>query len=686
MSEEIKTKLTPWEIETKCRQFISDSSKHTIATDQKDRAEIYEDYFRGGKHQWTEDEYNVYKSRGVTPITINRCKPVIKGLLGMYLQSRQDISVRPRRGGSSVVAQVHKEILKHIQDISNADYVYVQVFMRGAIDTESYLKLRIDKGSNINGQPIIEGKSIWDVSVDRNATEYDLNESAAYVIEKEWKDQDEIKALYPDQEERINTAIEEINELGNSPAQKLVTYMTSESEIYNEDSEETQVPDSDMLKKYRYLIYHVYWKQTIPALVVTDLQQGLMTIETDQQKVWKLHRKGRKSKRFKITNYTVKKLHETVMLGNYLLEDIEEPLGPGVSDYPIVRFSPIWDMGYACGVLDDVTSLNKEENIHRTQIIRLLNQTANSGWFVGTDNNKEYMKLLKNFGSVPGIVIPLEKFGGRVEKITPNQLPAAHFTMASQFEQDVKRVSGIDDATLGYETGKTESGRAINLKTLSNRKSNAIVIDNFYRTLEIFGNTLLKVQMANDFYTDDEIRMIVSESSMIDHKLIAQARHRLTARLGTDLPEPRPLPPIRPEMVANMSTPDKIRLMQQVKKGIQASQEYAKAYPQLKETWEQAIRAEAIEMLLNELRSDKGLYGIKVVISPSSPTERMSQFMQLDALMKNYGQLIPPDIFIDLLDLPQKEDIKVRISQAQQAQQAQQVQQSQTSPAMQRLA
>lgn len=666
----MKMKLNEPEISSKCRQFIQDSKQHSTMRDQKERALTYQDFFRGGQHQWTEEEWNTYRSRGVDPITINRCKPTLKGLLGMYLQSKQEVNIRPRRGGTATVAQVHKEVIKHTQDVSYADYVYCQVFMRGGIDTESYLKLRIDRGQNPGGQPVIEGKSLWDISVDRNAVEYDLNESAAYVIEREWKDQDEIKALWPDQKEEISTAVSAIDDLGNKPVERLTTFATSDGSAggYDEDENE-QIPDSELLKKYRYLLHRVYWKEIVPALIVSDLQEGTMVIVTDEKKILKLHRKGKKSVRFNITGYCKKKLHETIMLGERMLEDIEEPLGPDVSDYPIVRYSPIWDQGYACGALDDIVGLNKEENIHRTQTVRILNQTANSGWMPAQKPTKEYENLLKNYGSVPGIVLPKDKYGGSLEKIKPNELPVGHYTMGKQFEVDIKRVSGVDDASQGYETGKADSGKAINLKLQSNRSANEIMFDNLYRTLEIFGNMLLKVQLANKFYTDEEIKAIVSESSMIDSKLMAQARHGLTTRIGADLPEPQPLPPMDPNAMAAIRPEDKIGVMQTMQEGAQAAQDYAKAYPQLSTTWESLIKRDAINLLLKQLRADKGMYGVKVTVSPSSPTERMSQFIQMDALMSKYGQLIPPEVFIDLTDLPQKEEIKAKIQAAQQAQQ-----------------
>jgi len=130
-----------------------------------------------------------------------------------------------------------------------------------------------------------------------------------------------------------------------------------------------------------------------------------------------------------------------------------------------------------------------------------------------------------------------------------------------------------------------------------------------------------------------------------------------------------------PIAINSIKDEDKVGVMQQMEMGVRGAEQYANVYPQLASTWEQLIKADAISMLLKELRADKGMYGIKVTISPSSPTERMSQFIQMDALMSKYGQLIPAEVFIELTDLPQKDEIIAKIKAAQQAQQAQQPQQ-----------
>ena len=666
------------EIERKVRKYITDAREHTTVDEQKDRAVLHQDMMRGGKHQWSEDEYQAYISKGVTPVSINRCKPVLKGLVGMYLQNQQEVRVRPRRGGSATVAQVHTEIAKHTQDLSYADYIYAQVFMRGGVDTEAYLRYKVDHGENPSGQPVITARSLWDVSVDRNATEYDLNDSAKYVIDREWKDKEEIEAMYPEHAENGNIAgtIHAEDEFGERAVTNLVTYMTTEGGSHEDGiDEEHLIPDSDQLKKYRYLVEYVYWKELKPEIVVYDRQNDQSNTITNEKKIIKIRRKAKRSVRFNVVSVPRKVLHETVMLGPKLLEDNIDPLGPGVSDYPITRFSPLWDMGYAMGFMDDSVSLNKEENVHRTESVRIVKQTANSGWLVGSSNDIRAMATLKNYGAVSGVVLDKSKFGGLLEKIMPNPVPQGYFTLGAQFELDVKRVSGVDDATLGYETGGgTESGKAIGLKQAGNRRSSEMYFSNFYHTLEIFGNMMIKAQMANKHYTDDEIRAIVDESSLLDSKLIAKARFQLTQQLGgADLPQPQPLPPMDPMMLQNpvLSPQDKLRMLQTVEQGAKGAAMYAQAYPQLNTAWEDVIKTHAIEMLLDELREDKGLYGMKVAISPSAPTERMARWIQMDSLMSKYGQIIPVDVFIDLMDLPQGDEIKARIAQNQQAQQAQ---------------
>lgn len=645
--------MTNEQIRSKCLGFIHSISDSKRQSDQITRAELNQDFYRG--HQWTEEEHSVYKSKGVEPVTINRCKPVVKSTVGMYLQNRQSLRVRPRKGATESVAQVWTEILKHSEDLATADYVYAKVFKRGCIDTESFIKLEIDERQNANGQPVFKCRALADVDTDPNAKEYDLNISSKFVIDKEWVDKEWLEAMYPGKLESFEGGNYGLMEGDAKNMTDLAAYLSGDREEINTEDE-----DLELLKLYRYRVRTVYWKEVVKGLLVVDTQTRMVKVITE--KVAEIRRKAKETDRYKTKDVPVHVLHATKMLGGSILEDEEHPFGREITGLPMFRFSPYWDDGYAQGVLDDIISLNREENIHRTQAIKLLNQTANSGWKVGGGSEQD-KAALRNFGSVEGLVIDLSKFKGRVDKIEPNTLPTGFIATGAQFEQDVKRVSGNDDATFGYDTGRTESGKAIGLKQQQNQVTSEMIFDNFYHTLTLFGKYLLDVLRENDIYTDDEIRQVVSDSSLLDERMIEKARNSLISQIGGELPEPVPISGLPPETMAMVRPEDLPMVQQQVKMGIEASMMYAKEYPQLKSSWDGVIKQEAIEMLLAELKSATvAEYGIKVTVSPSAPTERLSQFMQLDAIQEKYG-IIPPDVFIDSTDLSNKEEIKARMQQ-----------------------
>lgn len=70
-----------------------------------------------------------------------------------------------------------------------------------------------------------------------------------------------------------------------------------------------------------------------------------------------------------------------------------------------------------------------------------------------------------------------------------------------------------------------------------------------------------------------------------------------------------------------------------------------------------------------EIVNDLSLFEFDITISdtPSTPSSRTAAFWKLLELIGKIGpDAIPPDVLIDASDLPQKEQIKERMQQAQQ--------------------
>jgi hypothetical protein len=185
---------------------------------------------------------------------------------------------------------------------------------------------------------------------------------------------------------------------------------------------------------------------------------------------------------------------------------------------------------------------------------------------------------------------------------------------------------------------------------------------------------MLQVIIQNDFYTDEEIRAVVGDSGLMDTKMLQKAHARLVGMVGVDLPEPKPLPPLDPMVMSMVKPEDAPMVLETVREGAEDALRYEKAYPMLRASWEDVIKQQATMMLLQELRNDTtGKYGVKVTVSPSAPTERMARLAEMEAVQEKYG-IIPPDIFIDATDLPNKEEIKAGMQQQAEAQRQAQMQ------------
>lgn len=663
--------------------YINDAQNSFTLRTRRDKAQLNQDY--EGGDQWSQEEWGIYKTKGVNPVTINECRPAVKGLVGMQIQDRQELRVRPRKNAAESSARVYTELIKHTQDLAYSDYKYTQLFHQGMTDPEAFIAVHIDKRANINGQPALKVYGQQDVDVDPNNHTYDISgnegehEGAEFVILKDWVPIEWLEKEYPDKVKDVekNINVDPANEVSvDSQVARIAAWAYDSGTMFVDDDEfGNEDNDKTLRDRYRYRMYTVYWRETIDAVFVSDRQTGLTKRFTDSKNMQRFKRLAKKSRRFQVEEMTAKRLHRTITLGNtMMLETKADPFGSQISDYPVFRFSTFWKEGSAGAFLDDIVQLNHEKNIHRTQSIKLLNSLANSGYKT-KGGDKKALQELANYGSVDGFVINEANYGGSVTKIEPNKPSPGHYTMDQVFTNDLERVSGIDETTKGLTEDKNQSGRAKFLQDTSNKRaSGMIIVHNFYHTLELLGVFLLKMIRHNDIYTDAEIRQVVSESTLIDKQMLDKARKRLMARTGADLPEPRPLPPVTPEMMAGVKPEDQTEFLSTIQAGTEAATQYLQDYPRLVEKFEEVVKEEAIDMLLLELKDDGvAEYGVKVTLSPSSPTSRLSTVADLNALIE--AQIpVPPEVFVDATDLQPsvKEEIKASFQRAQAAVQPQQ--------------
>lgn len=648
-ASDTKKSFTDHQIEAMLIEFIDHAESHPKYMHQRERAAICEEFEQG--KQWTEAQYARWQEVGIEPITINRCLTTIKSLDGMYLDSLQDITAKPRKGGTDTAAQIITEIFKHAQDMGGFDVSAFNTFNKGNIQAEAHIWLIIDKTKTVNGQLRFESTGFFDVIIDPDCEEYDIDTpltGAKYAIRKIYGDRDEINIIYDKFESSMTD--------GRTAMENYIAEATTRTQFYTEEE-----------KTFRSCIYECWWKEAVTAFLVSDSKTGQvkMVKGSDASKYRKLAKKS-KSGRYSMEKAVGYILHKSIMINGKLMDDESNPLGEQIDFYPCVRYVSIFRESYNRGVLDDIVSVNYEENLKRTQVARLLNLTTNSGWMVDKVTDAKALEDLKESGSVPGYVVDKSKFGGGVEKIKPNQLSQGHLVLAQQSSTDVNEITGLNAANRGYEKGTSdEPGIVLNLRKEQGEAANSSIFKNFRWSLEILGNKMMAIFDSMDIYTPEEIRLIISESHMIDEKTMQKAHNLLFSRIGATLPQPTPMQAPGPELWNIVSPEQMSQVYDTIKSGIQGAQIYAEQYPQLAEKFQEVIKETAIQMLLEDLFSHEVTqFGIKIALSPQTTTARLRVFTILMSLQDKYGA-IPLDILLEYSELPNKDEIIQRIRQAQ---------------------
>jgi hypothetical protein len=279
------------------------------------------------------------------------------------------------------------------------------------------------------------------------------------------------------------------------------------------------------------------------------------------------------------------------------------------------------------GIVRNLKDLQEEYNKRRTQELRHLNSSVNSGMLVpkGSLSAQELAKA-KEYGSAPAIVLEYDANVGKPEKIFPTPLSQGHAQLATENAQDLKEASGVNPDLLA-NSDTSQSGRAILLKQKQGLVMVQEYLDNYSETKRNLGRFLL-TQLSEVFTIETAIRV-----------------------LGDDF----------------------INKYQEFKKPVIDSMT---GQPQLDPMG--GLVTEIDQNMVNEIfngvlnnSSELSKYDVTIGEGAYSETTKMANYLTLSDMVKN-GIPIPPDVLIQESMLPQgsKEKIVAAI-ESQQAMMAQ---------------
>lgn len=532
-------KTKAWE---NCKGFIREVASDTRQREWRNRAKKAYRFYVGD--QWDKKDTAKLDSESKPHLTFNSILPTINLLSGVERQNRKQIKVYPKRGGTRKVAEVLTELSKHAKDVSNAEYEESMAFFDAITGGKGWLGLNLNYDYDpLNGDIVIERLSPFMMDEDPNATKYDLNADAKYIIRSYWWLKSEIVMNYPKSEAEVTGGGLENLEEGLTSGET----QTVETEDYREAEEEMEHPDiPDAGKITKYKVRDIFWRSWsredflihMPTLTAVRIHTKKATA------IKELIRKGAgtfNEKQFKVIDRVVPTLHKTVTVGNIVLDHNDDPFS-GITRFPFVRVCPYWVDGYIFGVVDNLIDPQQEENKRSSQALHLINQSANAGWLGEKGWYAGDKDELNKYGSKAGFNIEYHN-GKKPEKQRPTPISTGHLMLSDIAEKRVERISGVNADLRGSMPERQESGIAMQLRHRQGMTVSEIVFDNFDHSTQIFNEGLVELIRNTNVFSPQEITSIIDEKNLdVD---MAKIKSFKVGRYGIKVSKNPNLPTIR---------------------------------------------------------------------------------------------------------------------------------------------
>ncbi len=601
--------------------------------------------------QWDDEDVKDLEDAGVLPITVNEIAPVLQLLHGIESQNRADIKAYPEGAEDSVEADIITRLLKNaLTKQAEAEYKITECFNDGNICGESWLEPWLEQTDDLIFSNLRIRKSdyyqfVWDPY----SREYDLSDAQFLCKITFDLTRDQILMIYPDAEDTIGDNGGKID-TGMLQAGKLDAMGANRQAIDYGDQEKGGSGNfswqRDGVPTYDLLEY--YYKKYVDVWYVIDRKLGVVkqADSKEQAKAYETAANGDDPQAEKTAIAIKKRRPEVWMMA--IVGGVEDPVAderawsyPSWRSWPAIPYfarkstaklkESNRDLSVQ-GITRQLKDLNREKNKRRTQELRHLNQSSNSGWLT-PENAWVNRDDVEEFGSMPGVNLEYKPDIGLPQRIFPTPLSQGHAQLAQENSDDIKRASGINADLLAAQEGGTDSGRAIALRQKQGLVMVQGLFDNLSRSKKILAKFILS--QLTEIYTVERAMRVCGDAFIKDNFTGPVMGPVIDPKSGRPVVDPRTgQPAMAPQIDPTTGQP----VMQ--------------------------VDMQAAQQTFAKVLNDKDLvmYDVAVGEVVSQETIQYANFLMLMDMAKQ-GIPIPPDALIDesLLSAAQKQKIKSAI-------------------------
>jgi len=449
-----------------------------------------DDFYLG--EQWEQKDRDKLEAEGRPVLTINEILKVVNAFLGKQSQQRADFVFKPKRDATKEVAKTLSQLIEQILDNNKYEFLEKEVFEDGIVVDRGFFDIRLDFEDNIMGDVAVRAHDPYEVLPDPDAKSYDPKHWNS-VITTRWMTLEDIEAHYGkakrDELDSSSAAYETFGE-DSVRYDGRRTFGDDDFSIQN-----TNYQDDTTIRSVR--IVERQYRRLAPISYFIDNVVGDMKRipdELDPKQAEKLAKEAGLS----IIKRVGKRIRWVTTADRVVLHDSWSPY----RSFTVVPYFPFFRKGKTSGVVRQLLSPQEQFNKMESQMLHIVNTTANSGWMADEGSLANMTtEELEERGAETGLVMVVKRGSERPEKITANQIPTGLDRLASRSQSNVAGIAGVEG--LVGTPSREVSGIALDQIEARGLIQVDVPFDSLKRTRGLVAEKVL--ELIQDFYTETRV-------------------------------------------------------------------------------------------------------------------------------------------------------------------------------------
>lgn len=466
------------------------------------KEQAIDEAFRDGE-QWSDEDREVLSERGQAPIVFNMLLPMVTWLSGTERKTRVDSRVLPRGEEDTDAAEVKTKLLKYLSDVNKEPYARSEAFIDAATVGVGWLEdgLRDDD----TGEPLYVAHESWrNVWWDPLCRDKDIAAKARYLFRSRWVDLDYALAMFPDREQQLRSAAEQLSAYQVVEYDDLESLDAQEAEWYGFEPGFDQ--SNVEFRRPRVRLIEAWYREPARVGVLRAVTpQGKKapyngTIYNPQDPVQSWAVESGQCTLVQLPRLTVR--HAIFVPGTLLHE------GPSPYWHNLFPFTPIFCFrrGKDCmpfGVIRGARPIQEDLNKRRSKALHVL---SNNRILMEQGAVDDIEELRDEADRPDGVIV--YRPGKELKLDQDKQLAAQHVQLMAEDKAYIQEAVGITSENLGRETNAT-SGKAIIARQQQGHTIAGALFDSLRYALQTSGER--KLALIEQFYDMEKTVRLVGE-------------------------------------------------------------------------------------------------------------------------------------------------------------------------------